>query len=338
MRIKRIYILSLLAALLVSCEDMFVKKVDFQGETDPEMLVLSGTQQVGQKPRVEISHSFFFNNENKNQYDWITDAEVSARINGKSYGLTYYSNGIYLNASAPELQALDTVEFIATHPNYAPVSVKEVMPAQIRCELLSYELQPNNWLTFDLDFLPYQGNADDMIGIRASGKLKGTDSHGREYTFEMNMLYSNDLVFAQAANPETEGYYAAHKDYYLYFPASNIATGKKVSLFIDNHDVGNYYWKTQNLKLEIAALTIQVTACTNSAYQFDLSTRSKYYSKYIYPPSGLPEQQENFMEEIMDAIQETLGDQEPTHVFTNVSGGLGHISGSSSQLLISFGE
>ena len=88
--------------------------------------------------------------------------------------------------------------------------------------------------------------------------------------------------------------------------------------------------------MEITSLTIEVIACTDSEYQFVQSTRSRYYSKYMYPPSGLPQQEENIMEEIMDAIQETLGDQEPAHVYTNVEGGLGHISGISYQTVISF--
>ena len=210
----------LTATVLASCEDIFVRKVDFEGETDPEMLVLSGIQRVGSRPSVEVSHSFFFDNKNKQPHDWVTDADVSVRINGKSYGMPYVASGIYTSETIPVLQPGDTVEFIATHPNYAQARAKQVMPGQIQCELVSYELQPNNWLVFRLDFSPYKGNANDMTGIQANGVIKGTDKKGREYTFRMNMLYSNDMVFAQALNPEAEGYYGASSGNWLYFPAS----------------------------------------------------------------------------------------------------------------------
>lgn len=73
-------------------------------------------------------------------------------------------------------------------------------------------------------------------------------------------------------------------------------------------------------------------AYTQAVYRFDQSQRDAYEAKYLPAPSGLPTQDENVMQEIMDEIQAMLGEQEPRLVYSNVDGGLGIVAGCSSSV------
>ena len=334
---NRIYILAVcVMSLLTGCEDIFVRQIDFQGETEPEMLVLTGDFQVDAVPLVMVAHSFFFDRTDKYAKDWITDAEVSLSINNRRYALTHRDNGVYANSSIPPLQPLDTLEIVATHPNYATATAKQVMPAQVHSAVVSYELLPTNQMTVQLDLEPYQGNDDDVIGIRAYAVLHGiwTRSYGNQTRTDtaiirLNTIYSNDIAFAEAENASIEGYYGAYSDQYLYFPASALKEPKHLQLLIDSYQLR---WSRTYDTVEPVRLEVEVIACTFSEYRFVQSTRNRYYTKYLPAPSNMPEQEENIMQEIMDAIQESLGEQEPMQVYTNVEGGLGHISGWSSDI------
>ena len=323
-------------SLLTGCEDMFVHQIDFQGETEPEMLVITGDLQLNAIPLVMVSHSFFFDRTDKYDKDWITNAEVSLSVNHRRYSLTHRDNGVYVNSSIPALQPFDTIEIIATHPNYATATARQVMPAQIHSAVTSYELLPTNQMTVQIDLDAYHGNEDDVIAIRANAILYGiwTRSYGNQTrtdtaTIRLNTIYSNDIVFAEAENASVEGYYGAYSDNYLFFPASALKEPKRLQLLIDSYHLR---WGRNYDTVEPAHMEVEVMACTYSEYRFVQSTRSRYYTKYLPAPSNMPEQEENFMQEIMDAIQESLGDQEPVQVYTNVEGGLGHISGWSSNI------
>lgn len=336
---NRIYILAVwVMSLLTGCEDIFVRQIDFQGETEPEMLVLTGDFQVDAVPLVMVAHSFFFDRTDKYAKDWITDAEVSLSINNRRYALTHRDNGVYANSSIPPLQPLDTLEIVATHPLYATATAKQVMPAQVHSAVVSYELLPTNQMTVQIYLDAYHGNADDVIGIKANAMLRGIFTHsygnGRPdrtdtLHIKLNTIYSNDIVFAEAENASIEGYYGAYSDQYLYFPASALKEPKRLQVLLDNYQLR---WEREYDTVEPVRLEVEVIACTFSEYRFVQSTRNRYYTKYLPAPSNMPEQEENIMQEIMDAIQESLGEQEPVQVYTNVEGGLGHISGWSSDI------
>ena len=329
---------ALVMTVLTGCEDMFYRRIDFNGETEPEMLVLTGDFRLDERPLVVVSHSFFFDRTDKKDQDWITDAEVSLGINGQRYALGYSGNGVYTNTAIPVLLPLDTLEIVATHPNYATATARQVMPAQIHSAVASYELLPTNQMSVQIDLDAYHGNADDVIGIKANAMLRGIFTHsygnGRPdrtdtLHIKLNTIYSNDIVFAEAENASVEGYYGARNEYYLYFPASELKEPKRLQVLLDNYQLR---WEREYDTIAPEHLEVEVTACTWSEYRFAVSTRGRYYTKYMPAPSNMPEQEENFMEEIMDAIQETLGDQEPVQVYTNVEGGLGHVSGWSSDV------
>ena len=337
---KTIYLLVCLA--LVSCEEMFVRQVDFKRDGEPEKMVLSGTFTVGQTPRVKVSHSYYFDRKDKSEKDSrVTDAELSMRINGQAYALSYTGDGVYKSASYPVLQAHDTVEVFATHAAYPAASTRIILPGQVKSALTQYALQPNYWLTFTLDLDAYSGNADDWIGIAAAGRLTGVryDTRQQIYvtdTVRFDRLYSTDMVFSLAANPEVVGYYGTDSQHFLYFPSSALSEPRKIALFVDTYraqDIQNRY-----SDIHVLDLTVHVISCTNGMYQFVQSTTNSYYAKYMYPPSGVPSPQENIMEEVMDAIQEALGEQEPLPVYSNVEGGLGHLAGMSNSYHVVVGD
>ncbi|MBQ3998257.1 MAG: DUF4249 family protein [Paludibacteraceae bacterium] len=329
MQKKTTYCFLLIALMVMTgCEDMFFREIDFERDTEPEMLVLTGNFMVNQVPQVQVSHSFFFDRTDKRADDWVTDAEVSLSVNGTAYTLSYDSViEAYTNPTLPRLQALDTIEVTAIHPSYATAIARQVMPAQINSTVVSYEIRPNHCVAFQLDLDTYEGNADDVIAIRAQAEveIKQTRSYGNgetwttTQTLQYKTLFSTDILFSEAENLSTEGYYGVNDYNYLYFPSSALNKPRRVSLFLDHYWFGMDEYDSMTLK----ALDIEVSVCSYSAYRFAQTTRG--YA-YLPAPSFLPEQEENFMEIMMESLQEMLGNQEPVQVYTNVDGGLGHVA------------
>jgi len=322
-----IWVLTILT-VLTGCEDMFYREVDFQGETVPEMLVVNGEWFLNQQPTALVSHSYFVNRTDKREDDWIRDAQVCMRVNGQPYDMSWQDNCTYANYSLPQLRAGDTVEITASHPDYQAVSARQVMPGQIRCTVSKTEVLPTEQILFQLDLDAYEGNEDDVIGILANGVIERywvtTSGASEQYppeVLQLKDLYSNDIVFAGAENASTQGYFGATSGY-LYFPASELKEPRSIQLLVDNnHAVRN----PSKYEFRAKQLTVEARAFTYSAYRFDVSMRSSYYDDALPPPSHLP-YQENFMEEIMVAIQSMLGDQEPVQVYSNVEDGLGHVA------------
>ena len=328
MRKRHIYMMLLLLTVMTGCEEMFYREVDFQGETEPEMLVVTGNWFLNAVPTVLVAHSFFFDRTDKSQNDWIRDAEVQLRVNGQPYELRCHDDEVYADYTMPPLRTGDTVEITASHPKYETVRAREVMPGQVRCRVSHVELLPTKQIAFQLDLDAYEGNEDDLIGIWASGTIEGTwtGSYGAKQTYtepiRLNTVYSNDILFAGAENASTEGYYGALPGYYLYFPASELREPKSIQLFVDSDQL---QWTRTYDSVRAKQLEVRAMACTYSAYRFEQSTRGSFYLKALPAPSHLP-QSENIMEEIMVAIQSMLGDQEPVQVYSNVEDGLGHVA------------
>lgn len=305
---------------------MFYREMDFEGETEPEMLVVTGNWFINTVPTVLVSHSFFFDRTDKNQNDWVRDAQVCMRVNGQPYDLSY-QNDIYADYSMPPLRTGDTVEITASHPKYETVTARQVMPGQIRCTVSKTEVLPTEQILFQLDLDAYEGNEDDVIGILADGVIERywvtTSGASEQYppeVLQLKDLYSNDIVFAAAENASTQGYFGATSGY-LYFPASELKEPRSIQLLVDNNQAIR---NPSKYEFRAKQLTVEARAFTYSAYRFDVSMRSSYYDDALPPPSHLP-YQENIMEQIMVAIQSMLGDQEPKQVYSNVENGLGHV-------------
>lgn len=305
---------------------MFIHELDFQGETEPEMLVLLGKESSDYMPVLKVTHSYFFDRKDKSYRDnYIPDAAVTMRLNGKDHSMEHTSGGDYQCKESLWLQPLDTVEFVVTHPNYETASARQVLPGLVHSTLASYELQSNYWAVFDLDFDAYQGNADDVIGIKAFAKLKATQKWTQRVdTLDSEYTYSNDIVFAEAQNLSAEGYYGA-KTELLYFPASALEHPKRIRCFADRNWTQDM--KDQYKNVELLYLQVDVHSCSHDAYLYNKTLYNYRYSFTLPAPSGLPKKDGTIMDEIMESLSEMLGEQEPRQVYTNVDGGLGCVTG-----------
>ena len=165
----------LLCAALVSlsgCEEMFYREVDFTIEGEEEMLVLETENIVGQSPNILVNHTFLFGSDRDERIGAVLDADVSLRINGGEwmplyrYGVSPAYRILADSTKAPKIQALDTVEIAVSHPKYAPITARQIMPNTIKAEMTEYELMNNGWVSVTLRLDAYHGNPDDMIAIR----------------------------------------------------------------------------------------------------------------------------------------------------------------------------
>lgn len=321
----RYLLLSACLMILSGCEEMFVRELDFKGETEPEMLVLAGNEMVYSWPRITVRHSFFFDSKNKSfRESYVPDANVTMRLNGKDYSLQHTGYGEYW-MKAIKLQPLDTLEYVVTHPNYETVTARQVMPGVVNSTLASYELQSNYWVVFDLDFEAYQGNADDVIGIVAHAQIEATQKWAqRKDTLDLNYTYSNDIVFAEAQNLSAEGYYGTKKEL-LYFPASALQHPKRIRCFADR------YWsqqmKDRYKNVRLLYLKVDVHSFSHDTYLYNKSLNQYLQNNSIPAPSGFPQNNGTIISDIMDGLEEVLGEQEPRQVYSNVNGGLGCVTG-----------
>lgn len=319
-------LLSAVLTVITGCKEMFIHELDFQRETDPEMLVLLGKEMVYYSPTITVTHSYFFDRKDKSYTDnYISDAAVTMRLNGKDYSMNHTSSGKYQCQELFWLQPLDTVEFTVTHPDYETATARQVLPGIVNSSLASYEFQSNYWVVFDLDFAPYHGNADDVIGIKAYAQVEATQKWTQRVdTLDLEYTYSNDIVFAEAQNLSAEGYYGA-KTELLYFPASALQQSKRIRCFADR----NWKLETKNLyeNVRLIYLQVDVHACSHDAYLYNKSLYIYRYNFSLPAPSGLPQNDGTIMDQIMDAMEEMLGEQEPRQVYTNVDGGLGCVTG-----------
>lgn len=329
--IRHIVLIVLLAAL-TSCEEMFVREIDFTAEAEPEMLVLSSNNVVGLSPAVVLYHTFFFGHSRGKSKGEVSDAEVSVRLNHgewirlhtKTKGQSAMYNWVTDSTVGPRLNALDTVEYVITHPLYATITAQQVMPARAEAKVVKWELMPNYWLDITIEFEPYYGNADDVIGIRHDGGTLKATTGKQTRNLAIKNIYSNDVVFAEAQNLEAQGYYGAPMSYYLFFPSSILKNKKQIHIIADCGLSSKAMSQYESVSFE--SITLGIGSCTYETYLYEQFVR-QYKRMQLSAPSGFAEGEDNIMAEILEGISEMLGDQEPVQVYTNIQGGLGHLSG-----------
>ena len=314
----------LLSLVITGCEDIFIRELDFKSDGEPEMLVLSANNRVGLRPNVLLYHSFYFGHAHS-QADKgiIKDAEVTVRINSTEW---------HLNDSTqlPRLQALDTVEVIATHPDYPTVTAHQVMPNKASAHVVSWTIRPNYWMDIVLEIDPYVGNQDDVVGVLFnSGSLNLYKGEKKVKNFQFSGLYSTDVVFAEALNMSAEGYYCTKINEPLFLPSSALQQPLQIHLIADcpwGMDNKNNYTKAT-----LSSLNLEICAYTYDTYLYwqskRLATDMQYY---MGPPSGIGNAKENVLEDILEDLRNMLGEQEPVRMHTNVQGGLGYLNGYSS--------
>lgn len=315
---------------LTGCKEMFYREVDFSIEGEQKMLVLETENIVGRSPNILLHHTFLFG-EGTNTRSAVLDAEVSMRINGGEwmalyrYGVSPAYNMLADSTRAPEIQALDTVEIRISHPEYAPITARQIMPNTIQAEMTGCEMMTNGWVSVTLRLEAYSGNADDMIAIQLdSGTVQITDQrYGQILNRAFEAIYSTDPVFGEALNMQAAGYYGAYRKKELFLPASALKQPIEVHLIADCMRGIN---KELYRDCTIRDLVLSVRACTYDYYLLEQFARA-YKNQTLLEPSGVPSQEGNIMEEILQAVSETLGQQERVAVYTNVEGGLGYLTG-----------
>ncbi|MCR5050136.1 MAG: hypothetical protein K6A36_03535 [Paludibacteraceae bacterium] len=330
---KRISCIIIVLLSFASCGDMFMREIEYNGATEPEMLALSADLAVGGMPQFKVGHSHFIGNGNADLSSMRSVmVDASMRVNGGPWLPMTHSDS--LDAYVQEdilLQPHDTVEIRASNPDYPMAVAHQVMPGQLSARIVSYQVLPNYWVELTLEFDVYRGNPDDMIAvILTEGALYVQSSYGNAYA-PLTNIYSTDPVFAEAQNPQVSGYYGAETNTYLFFPSSALQNKRQIRFIIDRQ--WNEDDRSHAINVQLDRLSIYAFATTYSIYRFDRSSLLAQHQFSIYAPSGMPESDKSIVDQVMDAIKESLGEQEPIHVYSNIEGGVGHIGGCSSTLL-----
>lgn len=313
------------------CKEMFYREVDFEIEGEEEMLVLETENIVGRSPNILVNHTSLFGTGREERTGAVLDADVSLRINsGKwmalyRYGVSPAYSILEDGTKAPAIQALDTVEIHVSHTKYAPITARQVMPNTVKAEITECEMMNNGWVNTTLRVDAYTGNSDDMIAILLdSGTVQMTNRKtGIILHRTFDAIYSTEPVFAEALNLQAAGYYGGYKDFGLFFPASALKEPIEIHLIADCMKDVN---KDQYSDFHVKDLNLTVQACTYNYFLYEQFLRA-YKNTWLKEPSGIPSQDGNIMEQILQSVSETLGHQEKIAVYTNVEGGLGYLNG-----------
>ncbi|MBO7457480.1 MAG: DUF4249 family protein [Paludibacteraceae bacterium] len=328
-----------LLLLLTGCEEMFYREVDFSVEGEHEMLVVNTQCQVGGTFVANINHSVLANKavsmDGKNT--GVTDAEVLVRANGgewhrlynRAESSAYYMPDSVSFSSRPiAFQPLDTVEMQITHPDYPAASVRQILPGTVNARILGVLSVQEGWIAMIIEFDPYHGNPDDIIGIGLesgtalmANKVDTTDR--RAQPLELEYIYTTSTNFALLQNIQSEGYYAGSKDEFLFLPASLLQDTLRTVIFADGRFKGNSRLRRENyFPVGVMNLSLEMRAYTHDSYLYE-SFRRNIRGSYIPAPTGVPTSDENIVQEILDEIASFLGGQELIPPFTNIEGGLG---------------
>lgn len=330
---RKYYILWMVLLILTSCGDMFVREIEYNGDREPEMLSLIADLSINEHPYLYAGHSHFIGNGVANRDSMVSvDVDASIRINGGPWMAMTMDDTVGAYTQAAVLQPHDTVEIVASHASYPMATARQVMPGVLSASVVSYEVLPNYWVEVTLEFDAYLGNPDDMIAVLLldEASLSSSTNYDDAY-FPLTNIYSTDPVFADAQNPEMAGYYGVEKNTYLFFPASALQQKRQIRFIIDRP--WSTYEREHTTNVSLYRLNLLVVATTYAVYRFDRTSLLAAHDFSVSAPSGLPESEESIIDEVIDAIKETLGEQEPVHVYSNIEGGVGHIGGYSGTYL-----
>lgn len=265
------YILLLLSCLLLSsCQDMFNKMIEYNGDEEPPVLCLNADVTVDRPLKVYLTRSWFFLDENRfignpanniqrrgivkdatvemqvNEGNWqaLTFVEVNdtmrygTRIEGKSYYTIPYA-----------FKAGDKVTIRASHPDYKTITATEIVPATPAYSITQNEPRDKVLsFTLSLDALPDEKDRIVFFSIMAFGNITDTtdnyvdrdyntgtyiyDTIVRKSPIVCQFLYSEDFMFSEYDLPKTtHNYYAQNGP--LYTSADHFINGGQVTLLLD---------------------------------------------------------------------------------------------------------
>ena len=333
---------------LSGCEEMFYREVDFTVEGENEKIVVSSEYHTGEAFSTRIYHSTLANQalSKDESGTGVGDADVRVRANSGAWQRMYSLSDkpfYYMKDSADSpvyFRPLDTVEMYVSHPRYPAVSVRQVLPGKTAGRVVRCYPMQEGWIALDIELDPYHGNPDDMIGIgiligSALMANKSDTADKRTEILNLEYLYSTSADFAQAQNLQSEGYYAGSHEEFLFLPASALQDTLRLSLFADGWQLNNqthYVNRNNYYPVGVRDLTLEVRAYTHDSYLYEVFRRNTT-GVMLPPPSGVPTQDGNIVQEILDEIASALGGQEMIPPFTNVEGGFGCFRAYSSTLI-----
>ena len=334
----KIVLLMVAVVSLSGCRDMFYREVDFTVEGENEKIVVSSEYPIGESFSTRIYHSTLANQalSKGESGTGVGDADVRVRANSGAWQRMYSLSDkpfYYMKDSADQpvyFRPLDTVEMYVSHPRYPAVSVRQVLPGKTEGRVVRCYPMQEGWIALDIELDPYHGNPDDMIGIGiliGSALMANKSDTADKQTEILNLeyLYSTSADFAQAQNLQSEGYYAGSHEEFLFLPASALQDTLRLSLFADGWQLNNkreYINRNNYYPVGIQDLTLEVRAYTHDSYLYEVFRRNTT-GVMLPPPSGVPTQDGNIVQEILEEIASALGGQEMIPPFTNVEGGLG---------------
>ena len=266
---KILYITAILSTLLLtSCQDMFNKMIEYNGEEEDPVLCINAEIVVGQAMKVFVTRSWFFLDESRyvgNPQNMITrrgivrDADVQMQVNdGEWQPLTFvYIPDTILYDHVTErasyytsdysFQAGDKVTIRAQHPDFATVTATEIVPAKPETAITFNEQRENVFsFTISVDKLPRQ--SDDVIFFYVVGFghcaymwADNIEEVADGYTFDsvaecsplvFQRIYSEDFMFSEFNLPRTNhGFYTQNGP--LYTTASHFSNGGGVTILLD---------------------------------------------------------------------------------------------------------
>lgn len=341
---KRYFHIVLLLAASVSlsgCRDMFYREVDFTVEGEQKRMVLNSLCSVGAESSwfVLVIYRSMLATESRSEQGQagVTDAHVSARINsGEWHTICNYENNptyhlldsVTSHNSGLPLEPLDTIEITVTHASYPTAHVRQVLPGTVSGRILYTDIMKEGWASVVLEIDPYQGNADDVIGIRLHGGSimlanKNTSATPMDVQYlDLCYLYATNAVFSELENIRIGGYYGSTGTHCLFLPASALQEKVQITLFADGkwNDKGSK--REEYFPVGISDLSLEVSAYTHDSYLYEQFTR-QIQGVSIAPPYGTPVNNGDMMQQMLEGIAAMLGGQEMIPPFTNVEGGFG---------------
>ena len=331
---RRIYSYIVCLSVLLgfgACEEMFYREMDFRVEGVQEQIVVLAANTNTRPYWLSVYHTILFGADSTKTS--LEDADVLIRLNGGEWqqlfcqGYTALYDRRKDGSSMPLPQPLDTVELHVSRDGYTSVSARQVMPALVSARIVRMELLENMWVDITLEFDPYQGNSNDMIGILLSGGMLDVQDKRTQALSSrpIQYIYSTDGLFAQAKNLEASGYYGGNMSHPLFFPASALEQNRQIHLIADHHWARNEKDRYTLTRPPID-LRLDVRAYNYDGYLYE-QFRRDYTQASILPPSGLPGINANIMQEVLQTLSQFLGQQEPIPPFTNIEGGLGAFFG-----------
>ncbi len=318
--IKSYILIAAMGLVFASCE----KTIEFNGDESDPYLVVNAVLYADSLPTVMVSQSTFFLNPNMSDYDGH-DATVRLYVNGEFYESLSYSDSTSIGSirgffrGTKTLHEGDSVRIEAEAPNFETVHAEAIIPhrpvitgtnAEMKAKTYLEEYGSANFVEDENGNLVYVNNPS----------ILATDVYS--YTISFGVTFND---------PAESNYYAFNHGFYSSIYSDDPVMKENISSMfssISNDDSPLpqptiFSDKLINGSAHTLSFRIEGINPNNSeyfydgAYHFDFDLMQIEKSMYLYKTT-------------VDQSGFNLGINlfiEPVQVYTNVSGGLGLVSG-----------